>query len=256
MARLSVPKETKITIANADTGAAYRASVEEVIGQRQVFNGWGEQRTVNIRPADKQEPMYMMAATSGEPMLFGESHTLLCRNAGSARWHRKAIGDIIDMVIVKLPQRKIQPIETIVFDHYDADDKGLFLKPERAADMLRLMLKASYSGLTVHRNKTELRIDLDKARPACFGNKLIMGSFQQDLEAALDSLAGSGVLTPCEPFTEAYIGKVRTTGIIFEGNSVFTETPLLPPKKLNKPGDVYWIDTQDDTPVELNWFQS
>ena len=256
MARLSVIKGTKITLANADTGAAYRANIEEVTGKRQVFTWWGEQRSITITPAPTPENMHMMAATTGEAIMFGESHTLLCREIGSGRWKRKAIGDITDMVIVKLPQRKIQPIDSVVFDHFDADDRGLFLKPERASDMLRLMLKTAYNGLTVHRAKTELRIDLDKARPACFGNKLIMGSFQQDLEKTLDGLVGSGVLSPSAAFTDEYIGKVRTTGVIFEGNSVFTDIPALAPKKLNKPGEVYWIDVQEDTPVELNWFQS
>lgn len=256
MARLSVIKGTKITLANADTGEAYRANVEDVIGKRRVFTWWGEQRSIMVSPAPSPEGLYMMAATTGEAVMFGESHTLLCRDIGSARWKRKKIGDITDMMVVKLPQRKIQAVDKIVFDHFDADDKGLFLKPDRASDMLRLMLKASYNGLTVHRAKAELRIDVDKARPACFGNKLIMGSFQEDLEKTLDSLAGSGVLMPSAWFNDEYIGKVRTTGVIFEGNSVFTDIPALTPKKLNKPGEVYWIDVEEDTAVELNWFQS
>lgn len=256
MARLSVIKGTKITLANADTGEAYRANVEEVIGKRQVFTWWGEQRSITITPAPAPENMHMMAATTGEAIMFGESHTILCREIGSGRWQRKAIGDVTDMVVVKLPLRKIQPLDSIIFDHFDADDRGLFLKPDRASDMLRLMLKTSYNGLTVTRAKAELRIDIDRARPACFGNKLIMGSFQQDLEKTLDGLVGSGVITPSAPFNDQYIGKVRATGVIFEGNSVFTDIPALAPKKLNKPGEVYWIDVQDDTAVELNWFQS
>jgi len=249
---LSVSKEQSITIVGT-RGEAKQVSVVEAVGTPKVFDWFGNVHQVEVRPAPKKERLAMAACASGETMILGESHSLIHRDIKDGRWQRSMMADLDVPVMVMLPQRKIM-VSPKLFDVFMMDDKGLYLEPAQATDMLDLMRKAAWCGISVARRKAELRVDLDKNRPSCFAAKLINGGLHYDLEKTLGGLVGGGIVIPKAMFDKAYLDEVRQKGILMEGPTVFNNTPFLPPRFLEKDGDVYHIYPSDPmTPVEMAW---
>lgn len=253
--KLSLTKEHYITVLD-DKGSVRQLSVVEAVGQRTVVDWYGKVHTVTVSRSKAPESAYMLAASSGEPMVFGENHTFLIRFPNTGEWVRKSVAELTEPVYVQLPQRKIK-VSPDLFDVFDLDDRGIFLAPVKATDMLTLMRKAAWCGVTVARQKSELRIDLDRRRPSCFAAKLINGGFDYDINKTLGGLVGAGIVMPSKMYTKEYLNDVKRTGILMEGSSVLNNVPLLPPKRLEKPVDVYHIELDDVlTPIELAWCHS
>ncbi len=251
---LSVTKDMYVTV--LVDGKAKQLRVTEALGPQEVVDWWGQVHPINICAADAEETYYMFATSSGEAMIVGETHSVLSRDPRSAKWERVLAKDQEEIRFGKLHQKKIVADDSL-FDLLDVDDKGLFLRPPKGSAIFDVSRLAAYCGIAVQRHKTELRIDLDRGRPSCFATKLINGSFDADLEAALDGLTASTVLRPCSRFNEDYVNKVRDLGVIFEGGSYNNDVPILPPRMLDKSGPVYHILVNDPlTPVELTWCQS
>jgi hypothetical protein len=156
----------------------------------------------------------------------------------------------------KLPQRKIRADDTL-FDLLDADSEGIFLAPAKGSEVFDVSRRAAFCGIAVSRRKTALRVDLDRGRAACFASKLINGSFEHDPFSTLSGLVASNIVRPPVRFDLDYVNATVTSGVIFEGASYANDIPLLPPRKLDKSGEVYHIRLQDNlTPVEITWCQS
>jgi len=249
---LSVTKDQMLTVVDAK-GRAKQVTVAEAAGFQKIFDWFGNIRSVEVSRDPVKEKLSMLACTSGEPVIVGESHTVLCRVPRQGRWKRVPLSEITEPVLVQLPQRKIF-VSPKLFDVFSIDDKGLYLEPTQASDMLDLMRKASWCGLTVSRRKAELRIDLEKHRPSCYAAKLINGGMEYDLEKTLGGLVGGGIVSPKRLFDDDYLKEVKGKGILMEGAAVMNSAPLLPPRPLAKEGDVYHIRVDDPmTPVETSW---
>lgn len=252
---LSVTKDHYLTIVD-QKGSAKQVSIVEALGDRSVFDWYGNVHKITVSKAKEAEVALLAATTNGESGVFGENHTVLVRAPNTGNWVRKPLKDITEPVYVQLPQRKVKPTRDL-FDYLNIDDQGIYLEPGKATEMLSLMRKAAWCGILVSRRKSELRIDLDRRRPSCFAAKLINGSFEYDLEKTLSGLTGSGIVMPSRLFTTEYVEDVRTKGILMEGASVMNNVPLLPPRRLEKKADVYHITLYNEsTPVELSWFHS
>lgn len=249
---LAVTKGTYITHSDGN-GYAIQSTVEELVGKTVFAFDWeGWQHRVHISEP-VEESIYATQCGTGEMTYFGESTTILSRVPDQPRWARRPIADIADVVMVALPQRKIKAADGL-FDLYDLDDKGAFLEPRAASDMFNLMRKASFCGVTALRRKTELRIDLDRSRPVCFVNKLINGSFQQDLDKSLGSLVASGIIRPWGASYDEWLGSVEESGILSEGANVFNNVPLLPARKMERKLPVYHVVAENPRlPVEITW---
>lgn len=250
---LSVLKGTYLTVP-AKVGV-HQVKVEEVAGKSIIQRDWwGRDFPVRIEEAGP-ETVYATQCGNGEVMYFGENHTFFARKVESAEWKRILVTEIkVDEVLfVNLPQRKIAPPDGL-FDPYDLDDKGPYLEPTQATDMFNLMRKASFCGVSALRRKAELRIDLDRSRPACFVNKLLSGSFQHDLVKSLGGLIAAGIVRPVAPVDDKWFENTHATGTIFEGFSVFNNVPLLPPRKMERKLPVFHvIPSHPDFPVETTW---
>jgi hypothetical protein len=253
--RLSVTGECYVTIQGPNKSAV-QVRVLEALGVQKAFDWFGNTFPINIIKPPNEEKRFMVACTSGEMMAFGENHSILCREYESARWTRKAIKDITEPVLVQLPKRKVVPDPSLI-EIFDVDDGGLFLSPPRASDMPLYARKAAYGGITVSRRKTEARLDLDRRRPPCFATKYLAGSFVRDLDKSLNGMVRGGIITPPGLYDDAYLDRVNETGIIFEGASIHNSVPLLPPRPLEKAGEVYHILFDNPlSPVELTWCHS
>lgn len=252
---VSVTKEQYVTVLD-DKGSLRQFSVVEAQGRRKVVDWYGAVHAVDIVKASEKEEAYVVASINGEPAIFGETSTLLSRKPNEGRWIRRPIRDISEPLYLQLPQRKIRALPGL-FDVLNIDDQGIFLEPPKASEMLGLMRKASWCGILVSRRKTELRVDLDRRRPACFATKLITGGFDFSLEKTLGNLVGSGIVLPSRFFDDAYLNEVQTKGALFEGGNVMNNVPVLSPKRLEKTVDVYHIKPeQPSTPIELTWFHA
>jgi hypothetical protein len=248
---LSVTRDTYLTVLTE--GGVIQRPVHELTGPSQVVNWWGGVEQILVTAADQEEQYLMTSTSSGEPFFVGETHSALVRDPVGARWERVLAKDIKEPVFVKLPQRKVVADESL-FDVFDIDDKGIFLKPEKGSQMADYMRKAAFCGLSVHRHKAELRIDLDKGRAPCFGTKLITGSFSVDLVKTLETLVAGNVVNLLQYFDEGYIKQIQSSSVIHEGPVMTNDVPFLPPRALDKSGPVYHIKLSNPlTPVELTW---
>jgi len=259
---LSLPPSCKIRHVTTD-GKTSAITVEELAKQDDpgvyVYDFHGNAHRVRIG-AEVSEQMYMIACGSGEPLFVGEKHTVLCRPVGTASYVRLPLSmlDGTMQAHVRLPHKRITPHETIVdaFD-YDEKEQNLILKPERASDFIRLMERAASCGVTVKRHRTEKKITLDGGRPLCFANKLLIGAFQSDPMAAMDTLASSGVIQPWKMFSQAVVDEVVRTDIIFEGNCIYAESMFITAKPVGRASKVRHITPEDpNVPVELSWMMS
>jgi hypothetical protein len=249
---LSVSKDQTITVVGS-RGEAKQIAIPEATGKQRVFDWFGGVHEIEVQPAPHKERLALAACASGETMVLGETHSILQRDIKEGTWKRSSLTEIDGPVMVMLPQRKLESSPKL-FDAFMLDEKGLYLEPAQATDMLDLMRKASWCGITTMRRKAELRIDLERNRPSCFASKLINGALQYELEKTLSGLIGGGIVSPKRLFDKAYLDEVKEKGILMEGASVFHNTPFLPPRFLEKDGDVYHIHLDDQmTPVETTW---
>lgn len=248
---LSVTREAYVTVLT-ETGLVQKP-VHELLGPQRVVDWFGNEQDILITASDKEEQYLMTSTSSGEPFFVGETHSVLARQPLEAAWSRIPVQDVKSPVFVKLPQRKVVSYPEL-FDAFDIDDKGVFLRPEKGSQMVDYMRKAAFSGISVHRHKNELRIDLDKGRAPCFSTKLINGSFDEDLGKTLGGLIAGNVLNLLQYFDEGYIERIQATSVIAEGPVVTNDVPFLPPRPLDKRGPVYHIVVSDPlTPVETTW---
>lgn len=252
---LSVPKETLINVIGVD-GLPVKKPVFELLGTQSVYDWFGDQHQINIVDPGVEEQRWLAACPSGEIAIFGDTHSVLCREGDSGRWKRLLMADLDRAVYTHMIQKKVTP-GVGLFDAFDIDDQGVFLEIEKATDFLPMMQKAAHCGVTVQRRKTELRVDVDKRRPPCFATKMFNGSLVHFLDETLSGLVAGGVVSPHGMFNDDYIEKVNKSGIIFEGASVYAQLPLTPARRLEKPAPVYHIQLDDPmTPVELTWCSS
>lgn len=252
---LSVTQDCYITV-RGDDGKAKQLSIEEALGVQKVFDWFGNTHPVNVLKVPQEERRFMLACASGELMTVGASHTVLCHTSEDPRWKRVPIEQITEPVFVMLPQRKIVG-DPELFQYFDYDDKGPHLVPDRPSMLSDVARRAAWGGVTVNRHKTENRIEIDRRRPACFSTKYFAGSFERDLEKTLGGFVLTTLIKPPCLFDDDYLYRVKKSGIIFEGNSIVNNVPLLPPKALEKEGPVYHIRLDSPmTPVELAWFHS
>jgi hypothetical protein len=255
---LSLTKEHYITIVG-DKGQAMQVSIQEAIGERTIFDWFGNEHLVSVSKAPALESVLSTTAASGEFVSFGETHSFYARAPKSAEWKRTPITDLTnDMFLVQLPQKKIEVADE-VFESFDLDDKHLYIVPQQASDLSTLMRKAAWSGITVNRHKTELRIELEKLRPACFASKLINGALTYRLKDALSSLISSGIVSMPGTFCDEYVTEVQRKKVLMEGFTVFNSTSVLPVRKISdKMSEVYHVDFlgNSNIPVELTWFHS
>lgn len=252
---LSVTQDCYLTIQGQD-GRAKQVRVEEALGIQKCFDWYGNTFPVNVLKSPSEEPRLMTSATSGEAMVFGATHSVLCRGYDSPRWERRMLSDLTEPVLVQVPQRKIY-VDTDIFEYFELDDSGIYLQPPRASDLPLYARKAAWVGIYTQRRKTEVKIDLDRRRPPCFATKCLAGSFMANLDGVLAPMVRNGVVRPPMFYDDAYLEMVKKTGIIFEGWSVLNTAPLLPPTRLEKPGEVYHIRFDNPlSPVELTWFHS
>lgn len=255
---LSLVKGTKIRVI-AEGGRTKLVPVEE-IEQRpdhkaSVYDWYGQRHTLTVSEAPC-EAVAVLLCRSGEMMYVGEKHCLYGRQHGSAHFERYELADIDKPLYVRLPQRKISVDDNSLFETLEADDKSVHLIPKVARDMLPLMETAATCGITVHRYKTELRVDLERSRPVCFATKLINGNFDENLTGTLEELTAQAILQPFGPFDSQFIETTEQTGIIFEGSTLYNDVLLVKPRRIDRPTPVYHITGVDDVPVELTWFCS
>jgi hypothetical protein len=221
----------------------------------QVMDWYGNVREANVVYGGTSK-RHTLRAVSGENIYVGAEHELLSREMGKGRYERVPAAKMETARFVRLPQRKIR-CDKSLFDCLEADEhlKRVYLKPERAGDFYPLCEAAATAGISVHRHKSELRVDIEMNRPSCFASKLIMGNFYNDLPGTLDDLVGSGIVSPCAAFNDRYIDMCEAEGIIFEGSTLFNDVMVTPAIPSNNDVDVYNVYVEhDDVPLELTWF--
>lgn len=256
---LSIPKGSNVTVfPHGVLKPPMRVNTNELMGKSLTSKTWwGEDTGFSVQDGG-EETVLGTISSSGEMYYFGESHTLLCREPDSAVWQRVPIKDIDKPVLVSMPLKKLKAPDGLL-DVYDLDDKGAFLAPENASAMLKLMQKAAFCGVSVSRRKAELRIDLETRRPLCFVNKLLIGSFQYNLEKTLSGLVASRVITSPRRFDSTFLEEVSKTQTVYEGACPFKDMLLMPPIQTNRKLPVVHItpDTGRELDgVELEWYWS
>jgi hypothetical protein len=161
----------------------------------------------------------------------------------------------LEPVFVQLPQKKL--IRLPFFDNMDNDKKSIFITVNKAVDFIPTMRQLSFCGVTSYPRKNELKIDIDKNRPACFSAKLLSGALIDSTHEVLSDLVGTGIVMPTELYGIEYVDRIKKSSIIHEGAVVFNNIALMVPKVLEKEEEVYHITLEDSqTPVELSWFHS
>lgn len=227
----------------------------DTLSRFEIMDWYGNPREARVEHGGMSK-RYVLRAASGENTYVGGEHTLLSRGYGKGRYERIPVSELHEPRFVRLPQRKVK-CDKILFDALEADDKQkrVYLKPERPGDFYPICEAAGTAGISVHRHKTEMRVDIEMHRPSCFASKLIMGNFETDFDGTLDDLVGSGIINPCHPFNDRYIGMCQTEGIIFEGSSIFNDVMVTPAVPSNQDVEVYnvFIETEN-APLELTWF--
>lgn len=252
---LSLTGSTKIRVIDDTLVSTVLTPVSEITSAY-VYDWYGNKHFLSVQEAEPED-MFLIAAMSGEPQYVGGNHTLLAREKGKAVYKRYSVTDLVAAnlpMFVHLPQRKITLDDDGPFFALAADEKSVHLAASEATDLIKLMTTAATAGISVHRARNELRIDLEKSRPVCFATKLINGNFQANLSGTLEELCASAIVNPYGPFNDQLIEKTDKTGVIFEGSSLFNDVLALPPRPVAKKAPVYHIKVEDDAPVELAWF--
>lgn len=253
---LSLMPQTKLRVCTRFGGTTRLTEIENVGDEAYVYDFYGNLNKITVTKAEAPEAKYLLAATSGEPIMVGENHSVYCRGRDSAEYKRVPVSEINDVFYVRMPQKKIVPTPGL-FEAMDIDDTGLFLETEHASNLLTLIEGASTLGIDTSRRRTERRIDLDKNRPTCFATKLLAGAFQVDPYETLASLAKGAVIVPTNMFSEEFVAETTLTGIIFEGNNPYNDVLCLQPRRVEKVSPVYHVKLSKPLmPVELAWFNT
>jgi hypothetical protein len=250
---LSLSARTCLSVLGSDYSVQKRV-ITDLIGEQRVYDWFGNIVKIHVEKGAEEQKI-MTTSTSGEMIHFGESHSVLVKDANSI-WSRKKLSEIETAVSVKLPQKKIVPRNGML-QYLDIDEKGLFLLVEKVSDFGAMLKAMAFCGVKVNRHPAVLRIDLDRSKPPCFATKLLNGSFIYNLENTIGSLTMGGVINPCALLSPSFFELIQTSGIIFEGANIFNEVSLLPPQTLATKMDTYYVYIEDSmTPVELDWFCS
>lgn len=253
---LSLLKGTKIRV--VALGSTELREVQDLGPTATCYDTYGDPFVIDITPGPEERCVLVMAQ-HGEAAVFGESHQILCRNSNEPLWRRRPLMDTNADVFVRLPQKKITATRDM-FAALDYDENGMFFTAETVKDLLTLMEATSTLGVTVNRHNTQRRVEVSQRRPVCFANKLINGNFNIALEDTLASLAASGVIQPWRLYGPEFIEETKRTGVIFEGNCVYNDLPLLPPKIIERKFPTWHVKAHnkedEQKPVELVWFQS
>jgi hypothetical protein len=261
---LSLLADTKLRLAvnaNVVNPKTELLTVKELVERRAynyVYDWFGEVHQISgfSDHFSNEESLWRIDALSGEPLIVGEKHGLLCRQKGSARYERRTPVELQyygKPVYVRMPQRKVV-CDDILFENFAADEKSVHIVAPTARDLLPIMEAGATAGLGVHRSKGELRVDLEKNRPVCFATKLINGNFQENLGGTLEELTAGAIICPSHRFDDQYVDLVEKTGIVFEGWTFFNDVLVVPPRPIEKTGRVYHIEVAEHVPIELTWF--
>ncbi len=253
---LSLIEGTKVRVIDESHYTTRLMAIEDAGSTGHFYDNYGVVHSFEVLRATEPENRYLLAAASGEPFLVGESHTLFCRSNESARYKRTSIKDIKAPVFVRLPQKKLVADDG-VFDEVDLDKDGLFVEADSVDKLSKLSAQIATCGITVSREKAKRMIRLERGRPSCFASKMLNGNFVRDFEETLDGLCRNGIVIPHRPFNDSMLLETQKSGIIFEGNSIFTEVVALMPRRLETKGRVIHIRlTEPENPFELTWFQT
>lgn len=202
--------------------------LEELGESFRVYDFYGDLHTAQVsRPVT--EPRWLVQTSSGEAFWVGQSHTFLCRKLGAAEYTRVPVTEVArDIVFVRMPQKKTT-LDVPLFANLEHDEKRniLYLEAESVSELVTMAEVAATAGMSVVRHPTKRQIELEISRPVCFANKLLIGAFDNDLETALESLCASGVLMPWRMYGPEFVEETRKTGVIFEGNNVFSEIKIV-----------------------------
>lgn len=252
MSLLSLSRTSKVRVLS-DNGGTELVPLEKVPKDFKVVDWYGNIHDARIE-GQVNSRRHMFRAVSGETVVFGDEHTVLCRYHGEPRFKRIPVASIEKPVWVRLPQRKIT-IDDCVVAALDGDKTGMFLRPDKTHELLRLMESAGTSGVIAQRDKKELKIVIEAHRPSCFFAKLVNGNFQSDLEETLGSLVAKAIIQPHGPFNDAYLEQTKRLGVICEGSSLYNDIILHPAgiKELKAPCYLIEVD-HEDIPIEMAWF--
>lgn len=252
---LSLGPSVKVRVVNMETMKTELMPVGGLLGKVSfVYNFYGELKRVWVEEG-QSESKYLVGAQSGETLQFGTGTQLLLRKHGEAEYKRTLLTDLNAPCFVRMPQKKTQqPPE--VADMLDFDDKvGTFLSPPDVSAMVRALESVGSCGIMVKRDDTTLRVFIDRNRPVCYASKVLNGNFTLDISATMTDLAHRGLIQPWKMFGQAVIDETEKTGVIFEGNCVFNDMPLMNAREIKKPGLVFNVHLEDpNTPVECQWF--
>jgi len=252
MAELSLTRLTKVRALTEGSTLSKLVPVEELPPKFKVVDWYGQEHEATVStPEDK--PRRIFRTINGEALAFGEDHTVYCRAKGDARWKRRFVADINEDFYVRMPQRKLS-IDDAVAEALDGDNTGIFLAPKNPAQILPLLEASATAGLLSQREKTVLKIIIERHRPSCFAAKLINGNFSTDLEEALSGLASTAIIQPHGPFNTAFVEKCKAYDTVFEGSSLYNDLKLFPLAGKEAKAPCYTITVDDDVPVETPWF--
>lgn len=250
---LSLHEKAKITVIRDNKPV--QISVDTAHQIETIYDTYGVRHWITVAQESVDEIGYRMFSRNGEPYFVGASHTVLCRTHDTAIWKREPVTALTAPRYVKLPQKKLTA-DPRLFMLMEADKEGLFLAPEKVADMLSIMEAAAFCGLLVQRRKDAMRLDLEVRRPTCFAAKLLGGNFKTSPHETLDNLTAGGIVTPYWTPGRDATEDMLTTGIIFEGHLIVNDIVLGPAVKLEKTLPVRHIKVNGLTPVELAWHLS
>lgn len=253
---LSLIEGTKVRIIDDSAYKTRLTAIENAGSEGHFYDSFGSVHSFQVLHADEQEKRYLISAISGESFLVGESHTIFCRDAQSARYKRTPVSELTGPAFVRLPQKKLEADPTL-FDQVDLDGDGLFIESDSIQKLTDYAAKVATCGITVSRHKTKRLIRLENGRPSCFATKLLNGNFDQHFEVTMESLCRSGIIIPYQFYGDSFLLETQKSGVIFEGNSIFNEVPCIVPRKLETKGRVIHIRlTTPNVPVEMTWFQT
>lgn len=257
MSTLSVTSRAYVTIIDYPSSDKVKSvPVTSLCGYHHVYDWYGKTRVIRVEKAkDKERLIGVSAIAHGDVELFGENHTILCKKARKGEWKRIPLKDITEPVFVQLPQKKL--IRLPFFDDLDNDKKSLFVTVNKVVDFIPTMRQLSFCGVTAYPRKNELKVDIDRSRPACFSAKLLSGALLDSTYEVLGDLVGTGIVMTTQMYGQDYVDLALKSTIIHEGAVVFNNIALMVPKVLEKEDEVYHITLEDSqTPVELSWFHS